>query len=164
MNNQYWHGIKCWNTSTFGATDLNLVQKKAHNYVSYINIWYCSLIELRGKLIMILLWHDDVIRWKHLPGYWPFVRGIHRWIPSTKAGDAELCCFRRSALINCWVNNREAGDLRRHHAHYDVTVMSFVNLSSMRLNWIWLCLGGDMYWWIAVSINKAWNPVRNHYN
>ena len=25
--------------------------------------------------------------------------------------------------INGWVNNRYAGDLRRHHAHYDVTVM-----------------------------------------
>ena len=28
-------------------------------------------------------------------------------------------------LINRWVNNREAGDLRRHRAHYDVTVMSW---------------------------------------
>ena len=26
--------------------------------------------------------------------------------------------------INGWVNNCEAGDLRRHHAHYDVTVMN----------------------------------------
>ena len=26
-------------------------------------------------------------------------------------------------LINDWVNNREAGDLRRYRAHYDVTVM-----------------------------------------
>ena len=29
-----------------------------------------------------LLWHlrshDDVIKWKHFPRYWPFVRGIHR--------------------------------------------------------------------------------------
>ena len=25
--------------------------------------------------------------------------------------------------INGWVNNREAGDLRRHRAHYDVTIM-----------------------------------------
>ena len=24
-----------------------------------------------------------------------------------------------------WVNNREAGDLKRHLAHYDVTVMHF---------------------------------------
>ena len=23
--------------------------------------------------------HDDVIKWKHFPCYWPFVRGIHRW-------------------------------------------------------------------------------------
>ena len=23
--------------------------------------------------------HDDVIKWKHFPRYWPFVRVIHRW-------------------------------------------------------------------------------------
>ena len=36
--------------------------------------------------------HDDVIKWKHFPRNWPFVRGIHRsrWIPHTKASDAEL--------------------------------------------------------------------------
>ena len=22
--------------------------------------------------------HDDVIKWKHFPRFWPFVRGIHR--------------------------------------------------------------------------------------
>ena len=22
--------------------------------------------------------HDDVIKWKHFPRYWPFVRGIHQ--------------------------------------------------------------------------------------
>ena len=22
--------------------------------------------------------HDDVVKWKHFPRYWPFVRGIHR--------------------------------------------------------------------------------------
>ena len=27
--------------------------------------------------------------------------------------------------INGWVNNREAGDLRRHRGHYDVNVMSY---------------------------------------
>ena len=29
------------------------------------------------------------------------------------------------AWINGWVNNRDAGDLRRHRAHYDVTVIVF---------------------------------------
>ena len=24
------------------------------------------------------IFHDDVIKWKHFPRYWPFVRGIHR--------------------------------------------------------------------------------------
>ena len=43
--------------------------------------------------------HDDVIKWKHFPRYWPFVRGIHRsrWIPHTKASDAELWCLLWSA-------------------------------------------------------------------
>ena len=48
----------------------------------------------------------------------------HRWIPRTKASDAELWCFSLiSAWINGWVNNSEAGDLRHHRAHYDVSVM-----------------------------------------
>ena len=24
--------------------------------------------------------HDGVSKWKHFPRYWPFVRGIHRWL------------------------------------------------------------------------------------
>ena len=32
------------------------------------------------------------------------------------------------ARINDWVNNREAGDLRRHRGHYDVSVMTWNNL------------------------------------
>ena len=48
----------------------------------------------------------------------------HRWIPRTKASDAELWCFLWSApWINGWINNREAGDLRRQRGHYDVIVM-----------------------------------------
>ena len=36
--------------------------------------------------------HDDVIKWKHFPRYWPFVREFTgpRWIPRTQASDAEL--------------------------------------------------------------------------
>ena len=44
-------------------------------------------------------YHDDVINWKNFPCNWPFVRGIHRsrWIPHTKASDAELWCLLWSA-------------------------------------------------------------------
>ena len=43
------------------------------------------------------VFHDDVIKWKYFPRYWPFVRGIHRGIHRTKASDAELWCFLWSA-------------------------------------------------------------------
>ena len=48
-----------------------------------------------------------------------------RWIPLTKASDAEISIgfFFDLRLTNGWANNRDAGDLRLHHAHYDVTVM-----------------------------------------
>ena len=70
--------------------------------------------------------HDDVIKWKHFPRYWPFVRGIHRSPVNSphKSQWREALVFTLScARINGWVNNREAGDLRRYRPHYDVIVM-----------------------------------------
>ena len=70
--------------------------------------------------------HDDVIKWKYLPRYWAFVREIHRSpaiSPHKGQWRGALMLSLICAWINRWVNNREAGDLRRHHAHYDVTVM-----------------------------------------
>ena len=72
--------------------------------------------------------HDDVIKWNHFPRYWPFVRGIHRLpVNSPHKGQwrgalmFSLICARTKS----WVNNCEAGDLRCHHAHYDIIVMIF---------------------------------------
>ena len=48
-----------------------------------------------------------------------------RWIPRTRASDAELWCFC-DLRLNKRVNNREADDLRRYRAHYDVTVMNWI--------------------------------------
>ena len=51
----------------------------------------------------------------------------YRRIPLTKASGAELYGFLWSGpWINGWVNNREAGDLRRYRAHCDVIVMKYV--------------------------------------
>ena len=38
-------------------------------------LFYCRLSCFTLLKVSI---HDDVIKWKHLPRYWPFVRGIHR--------------------------------------------------------------------------------------
>ena len=73
--------------------------------------------------------HDDVIKWKHVARYWPFVRGIHRsQVNSPHKGQwrgatlVSLIC----AWIHDWVNNGEVCDLRRHRAHYDITVMTIL--------------------------------------
>ena len=71
-------------------------------------------------------YHDDVIKWRHFPRYWPFVRGIHRSpVNSLHKGQwrGDLMFSLICARINGWINNGEAGDLRRYRAHYDVTVM-----------------------------------------
>ena len=44
----------------------------------------------------------------------------HRWQWRGTLMFSLICVW-----INGWVNNREAGDLRRHCAHYDVTVINF---------------------------------------
>ena len=79
---------------------------------------------------------DDVIKWKRFPRNWPFVRGIHRLpVNSPHKGQwrGALMFSLIYVWINGWVNNREAGDLRRHHAHYDVTVMVPRNLPVMNV-------------------------------
>ena len=81
--------------------------------------------------------HDDVIKWKHFPSYWPVARWIHRSpVNSPHKGQwrGDLMFSLISAWINGWVNNREAGDLRRHLAHYDVSIMVSSHLQSPRLD------------------------------
>ena len=45
----------------------------------------------------------------------------HRWIPPH---NGTLMFSLICAWTNGWVNNQDAGDLRRHRDHYDVTVMT----------------------------------------
>ena len=70
--------------------------------------------------------HDDVIKWKHFPRNWPFVREIHRSpvnFPHKGQWRGALMFSLIYDWINDWVNNHEAGNLRRQHCHYDVIVM-----------------------------------------
>ena len=56
-----------------------------------------------------------------VPGEFPAQRLV------TRSFDVSLICTRS----NGWVNNGEAGDLRRHRAHYVVTVMKETRLYGM---------------------------------
>ena len=78
-------------------------------------------------LAMLGTKHDDVIKWKHFPRNLPFVRGIHRSpvnFPHRGQWRGALMFSLICVWINGWVNNREAGDLRRYRAHYGVIVMN----------------------------------------
>ena len=71
---------------------------------------------------------------KQLPHYWPFVRGIHRSLVNSphKGQWREALMFSLIwAWTNGWVNNRNAGDLRRHCAYHDVTIMKMTRKCSL---------------------------------
>ena len=88
----------------------------------------------------------------NFPRYWPFMRGIHR---------SPVDCHHkgqwRGALMfslicswtNGWANNRDAGDLRRHHAYYDVTL----NTSSTHLSPWWM---PSLFGYGFVQSYKTW--------
>ena len=82
--------------------------------------------------------HDDVIKRKHFPRNWPFVRGIHRGpVNSPHKGQwGEALVFPLICVwINGWENNRGAGDFRRCRDHYDVIVMRRLFAFCVALLW-----------------------------
>ena len=103
------------------------------DFTLWVNV-YLNNINVRGLFGIDnrchICWGSDISWWRHqmetFPRYWPFVRWIHRSpLNSLHKGQ------RRGALmfslickwINGCVNNPEAGDLRRHRAHYNFTVI-----------------------------------------
>ena len=70
--------------------------------------------------------HDDVMTWEGFPHYWPFSWWRHQM--ETFSASLAICAGNSwftliCARINGWINNREAGDLRRRCTHYDAIVM-----------------------------------------
>ena len=46
----------------------------------HVNLHVLGLksVDFLSCIVIKSVTHDDVIKWKHFPRYWPFVRGIHR--------------------------------------------------------------------------------------
>ena len=109
---QYLHSI--WALLIYGLGNL-IDDNKDTGYASRRNSPSVSMWpRVTGPMDIKRTSHDDVMEWKHFPRYWPFLWGIYR---------PALMFSLISAWINGRVNNREAGDLRHHRGHYDVTVM-----------------------------------------
>ena len=125
--------------------------------LTYLRFCLCFFIIIKCHIICYILrtyltvvntayvwWHNDVIKRKHFPRYWPFVRGIHRW-PVNSPHKGQWCGALMFSLICAWtddrVNNRDAGDFRLNRAHYDVTVLYLLNMNLIRIMW-------PIYWQI----------------
>ena len=118
--------LRCYLIGLNCMTSRNLVKIQVmvccwrHRAFTWINIELCSRVEFtrrrfsrgtcsRYQSLKCVFKHDDVIKWKHFPDYWPFVRGIHRsrWIPRTKASDADLmfsliCALNKRLSKQSW--------------------------------------------------------------
>ena len=125
--------------------------------------WLVNLVNIDHSLLTLLppkLWTGNSVgksKWNHslqnpknytkcimnIRGTWwrhqmeTFVREIHRSpvnFPHKGQWRGALMFSLIYAWINDWVNNREAGDLRRQHGHYDVIVMNILQYMD-KLRW-----------------------------
>ena len=131
-----WHST--WDTQTANSfTRKRLINTLVPENIHPSGRQYFEMHFLESKFCISFKYtevysHDDVIKWKHFPRYWPFVREIHRSpVNSPHKGQwrGALMFTLICARINGWVNNREAGDLRCNPAHYDVIVMLWIQLT-----------------------------------
>ena len=173
-----WYGVR-WNYSSIpklrrcnrGRLGMDKwFHPTLYNWCNYLFMLGCHVITAQLDIWHITVQrHDDVIKWKHFPRYWPFVRGIHRPpVNSPHKGQwrGPLMLSLICVWINGWVNNREAGDLRRYRAHYDFTVMAIGGRNSADGNnihlykTIWFPLAWYYFCGLQdVSRNGRWDLV-----
>ena len=75
--------------------------------------------------ILLPWWRDQMETFSALLAICAGNSPVHRYHKGQWRG--ALMFSLNCVWINGWVNNGEAGDLRRHHAHYEVIVMSMHN-------------------------------------
>ena len=130
MTKKRWYLVIWWMLSNEFPND---------NHRAYA--WWRHQMETFSALLAICAGNSSV------PGEFP----THR--PVTRALMFSLICV----WINGWVNNREAGDLRRYRGHYDVIVMG---LALMRRH----CddMSAKLYTWSTIrliSLKKGTVPI-----
>ena len=107
---------------------LRMILKWIHVIHLFILYRFLHLFTCTGAITRLYQWKWTW--WRHqmetFSRYWPFVRGIHRSpVNSPHKGQwrGALMFSLICVWINDWVNDRDAGDLRRYRAHYDAIVM-----------------------------------------
>ena len=119
-----------WDVAIYNKSIQNVLKTRTffngQSYITFISAFRSYWNYLENMMMwlpsMMTSWNGNFF-----PRYWSFVRGIHR-----SPVNSQHKCQWRGALVfslicpwlNSRVNSREVGDLRRHRADYDVTVMS----------------------------------------
>ena len=106
------------------------------NFVQATVSWYtwwmtrCSSELVHAQVFMMTSWNGNIFC---ITG--PLCGNHQSLVNSPHKGQwrRALMVFFICTWINSWVDNREAGDLRCHHTHYDVIVMLLVS-DSWRYN------------------------------
>ena len=85
---------KVWVNNTSSLVQTMAWRRPGNTWVHLLTIitksdirdFACCLNFCHNTTVWIFRIHDDVIKWKHFPRYWPFVREFtgHRWIPRRK--------------------------------------------------------------------------------
>ena len=102
--------------------------------------------------------HDDVMKWKHFPRYWPLRSPVNS--PHKGQWRGALVFSLICVWINGWVNNREAteaGDLRRHCTHYDVIIMKYLFIHACLM--LLRSREAHMHQWNKPSLVQTVSPV-----
>ena len=128
MKLSFWRTFHHWMYRKFSFRQLSMQPVTEWNFMKNQNI---SVLVLASYSVICPLMaqhcpHDDVIKWKHFPRYWPFVRGIHRPpVKSPHKGQwrGALMFSLIYAWTDSWTNNGDAGDSIRYRAHYDFIAM-----------------------------------------
>ena len=134
---------KIWPLSPF---QLDTAFVAPTNQVNPGGIWQCIAVLLDTPYVSYVCKvqsRDDFIKRIFFSRYWHFVRGIHRPpVNSPHKGQwrGALVFSLIWTSINRWVNNCEPGDLRRHRANYEVSVMVGAHVPATSLNMSCACL------------------------
>ena len=119
-----------------------------------IAIWVYLLMAARASTGTVITTHDDVINMFHGTGPLCGEFTERRWIPQWRGA---LMCSLICAWTNSWANNGDAGDLRRHHAHYHGVIAMHAGPVNVRGQAFSLLEGWNIFEkkCINVSVNKV---------
>ena len=117
----------------------------SHNIYTHVTWAFMAIARLliTGTTILVpYLSHynslnDDVIKWKHFPRYWPFVRGIHRYTYIKSDHSAQSSNkFQRFDYMTGYQDISPSNSRQSDRAHFDIgtfdAVMGYSSNTNLR--------------------------------